>query len=571
MELMCERMKANQLPIYTMDLETDPFLRGRVPVPFVGGIFDGLTFRDYWTDHKSTCIEKLRHAFEDGVLETGIVYMHNGGRFDFFYLLDWFEGKATIIGSRIVRAFMPLKRKDGKEYSKNTKQFHPKFTRFDFRDSYAIMPFPLSAYMKDNLPLEYLTASNREEHREEIRSYLMGDCVYLWDLCAQFQKEFGDYKTIASASFAQLEGFHKYERLPVTQDAEIRSKFYFGGRVQCFQKGIIQARAKSSIAIYDVNSMYPFVMDTFFHPTGWIAMQDEKVHGWKDDGTFSRDTFKTFFLTVEGTNLEPAPFALRQKDGSVSYSAGFGQYHVTIHEFLTAMQLGLFKLSKILRSYSFAQYSRFHLFVDHFYRLREAAKKRDDKMHTLFYKYILNSAYGKFGLNPENYSNWEITKDAVQPKGKFWTLDSIVQDKWYVWRQPSSLTWNVKNICAAASITGAARSILFRAIATSRNVLYCDTDSILCEGFAGGTIDDKKLGAWKLEGQGTRAAIAGKKMYAVFDSEGTCIKHANKGVDLSPDEIVQAASGGSIVSMRDAPTFKRDGSALFISRTVRMT
>lgn len=183
----------------------------------------------------------------------------------------------------------------------------------------------------------------------------------------------------------------------------------------------------------------------------------------------------------------------------------------------------------------------------------------------------MNSAYGKFGLNPENYFNWEITKQAKAPKGQAWELDSIVQDNFYVWKQPSQLFWNVKNIGTAASITGAARSVLLKAITISRNVIYCDTDSIICEDFAGGTIDDKKLGAWKPEGTGVCAAIAGKKMYAVFDSDGACIKHANKGVDLTPDQILALANGEEILAFRDAPTFKRDGSATFIHRKVRMT
>lgn len=552
-----ERMKAAQLPIYTMDIETDPFKRDCVPVPFIIGLYDGLHMRYYETDNVSDCVAKMRQALEDGEIEPGIVYMHNGGRFDFFYLLDLFVGRTMIIGSRIVRAFMPI----GNNHRKKSK-----LQRFDFRDSYAIMPFPLAEYRKDKLPIEYLERAQRGQHMPEIRSYLMGDCVYLWELCMGFQQEFGDFKTIASAAFHQLTSFHKYDQLPLSQDVELRSKFYFGGRVQCFQKGIIE----KPVTIYDVNSMYPFVMDTFFHPVSWCAAQDDKLHGWDiETGDMTREKLKTFFLTVEGEN--DGAFPQRAPDGSVDFTGAYGVYHVTIHEFLAAMQLRRFDLAKIHSCFSYTDYSCFHLFVDHFYRKREKAKREDDKMHSLFYKYILNSAYGKFGLNPENYFNWQITKTSDPPKGNFWELDSVTQGKYYVWKQPNQLRWNVKNIGTAASITGAARSMLFRAVATSDSVLYCDTDSIICTNFAGGTIDDKKLGAWKQEGTGVLAAIAGKKMYAVFGADGTCIKHANKGVDLTPAEIRSVAEGQEILTWRDAPTFKRDGTATFIHRTVRMT
>jgi hypothetical protein len=555
-----DRAKAEQLPLYTCDLETDPFARGHVPVPFVAGLYDGLTFRDFWTDKKSTCIEKLIQFLESGLLDPGIIYMHNGGRFDFFYLLKNLQGKTMIIGSRIVRAFMPL----GNSHSKN-----PTEQRFEFRDSYAIMPFPLAAYKKDKLPIEYLARENRDQHREEITTYLTGDCVYLWDLCMEFAREFGDYKTIASAAFAQLGTFHKFDTLSQKQDEVIRSKFYFGGRVQCFEKGLIETKGKSSIGIYDVNSMYPFVMDSYFHPTGWCTQEDRIVHGWNDDGTFNKEKSKTFFLTVEGKN--DGAFPQRTKAGPIDFTVAYGVFHVTIHEWLAAMQLDKFRPGRILATYNFSDYSVFHLFVDHFYRAREKAKREGDIMHSLFYKYILNSAYGKFGLNPENYFNWEITRTSEPPKGKAWELDTLTQGSFYIWKQPTNTPWNVKNIGTAASITGAARSVLLRAIAASGRVLYCDTDSILCESFSGGAIDDKKLGAWKCEGTGIQAAIAGKKMYAVFNHTGDCIKHACKGVDLTPDEIRRLCSGESILSERDAPTFKRDGSATFISRTARMT
>jgi DNA polymerase elongation subunit (family B) len=520
-------------------------------------VYDGFSFWHFKTDKKSSCIEKVRNFLEDESIEPGIIYMHNGGRFDFFYLLDFFEGRTTIINSRIVSALMPLG--DG------PKRFE-KCHRFEFRDSYAIMPFPLAAYQKDKMEIAWLSRELRDAHMGEIISYLKGDCVYLWDLCMGFQKEFGDHKTIASASFSELSKFHKYEALPWRMDKELRERYYFGGRVQCFEKGVIE----KPVTIYDVNSMYPYVMSTYYHPTGWSVIADKKVHGWKDSGEFSSEKLKTFFLTVEGRN--DGAFPTRMRDGSVDFTVEDGIFHVTIHEWLAAMQLGRFKVKRILDSHSFLDYSRFHLFVDHFYKLREKAKVEDDKMHSLFYKYILNSAYGKFGINPANYFNWRITKtESARPKGDGWTLEQISHAKYFVWKQPSQLFWNVKNIGTAASITGAARSCLLRAIAGGAGVLYCDTDSIICEAVSDVVIDDKKLGAWKAEGSGVLTAIAGKKMYAVFDAEGKCIKHACKGVALEPEQILGVARGEEIITWKDAPTFKLDGSAVFMQRTSRMT
>ena len=144
---------------------------------------------------------------------------------------------------------------------------HPGGHRFEFRDSYAIMPFALSKYKKKEINIQKLSKEQREKNKEEILSYLEGDCVYLWELCMEFTREFGEYLTIASAAFHQLSMLHSFDKMPQSQDVEIRSLFYFGGRVECFQKGII----KQPCNIYDVNSMYPFVMKKCWHPTTWIC------------------------------------------------------------------------------------------------------------------------------------------------------------------------------------------------------------------------------------------------------------------------------------------------------------
>ena len=544
LEWILKRYENNLPRIWTMDIETDPFSNGTVPSPFVCGLYDGSKFFRFYSDANNSCTQKARLFLQgEETDEPQIIYMHNGGRFDFFYLLDWFEGKATLINSRIVKA---------------------NFGTWEFRDSYAIMPFPLSAYKKDEIDIEKLSRGKREQYKDEIESYLRGDCVYLWELCMEFHREFGDYLTIASAAFNQLKQRHQFETLPEEQDKEIRSKFFYGGRVQCFKKGVIE----QPCLIYDVNSMYPSVMQNYLHPTGWCSLVDTKIR-WEGE------KLKTFFITVQGVNH--GAFPQRTKVG-IDFTSMTGIFHVTIHEWLVAMELGLFEPYKILATYNFSDYDYFKTFVQDFYTARKQAKENHDEIRTLFYKYILNSAYGKFAINPENYYNWKITRDANQPDTKQqWELDSFREGIFYVWKVPSkTYSWNYKNVATGASITGAARSVLLSAIAKSSGVIYCDTDSIICSQFAGGDIHDIKLGAWKAEKQGTMAAIAGKKMYAIFDGD-KCIKQANKGVSLTPAEIVRICQGENIFTQRDAPTFQRgqtaDGlpEAKFISRNVRMT
>ena len=53
----------------------------------------------------------------------------------------------------------------------------------------------------------------------------------------------------------QLKKVHSFENLEASDDADIRKHYYYGGRVECFQKEVIDA-PKGKPFSYDVNSMY---------------------------------------------------------------------------------------------------------------------------------------------------------------------------------------------------------------------------------------------------------------------------------------------------------------------------
>ena len=138
----------------------------------------------------------------------------------------------------------------------------------------------------------------------------------------------------------------------------------------------------------------------------------------------------------------------------------------------------------------------------------------------------------------------------------------------------------------AASITGAARSVLLHGLSNAVRPIYCDTDSIICESLSE-DLDGSRLGAWKLEAHGSKVAIAGKKLYAVFSDEPQFkdpeplwpakveglypIKNASKGANLTPAEILAVCRGREVTYANPVPNFKLDGSAPFISRTITRT
>lgn len=520
-------------PIYTLDIETDPFRFGRLPKPFAIGLYDGKEYVSYWGPD---CIERMRQRLHG--LKPGIIYAHNGGRFDVFFFLDWIIGKPMrIINSRIIKAQIDCE-----------KGHH------EIRDSYAIMPFALAKAkgktQKRSIEIGKMEASERENNRQEIEYYLKDDCVSLWELCTEFLEMFGDNLTIGGTAMKQLKAIHSFDCLEKADDEDIRKHYYYGGRVQAFHKGVIAGDWK----VYDVNSMYPHMMATVEHPVG------------KPSSEGTRITKDTCFISVEGWNK--GAFPNRSKGGGLDFTTERGIFHVTRHEYDTALELRLFEPTRIYRCVNFDQRMTFSEFVDVFYHKRLDAAIAGDGNKVIFYKLILNSSYGKFSQNPENYKEFCIT-DASTDLGMYgWEAEEIKYGMYIVWSKPSRDTSRY-NVAIGASITGAARALLMRGIANATNPIYCDTDSIICESMLLER-DATKLGAWKLEAEATEACIAGKKLYALFQ-DGKVVKQANKGVRITAEEIRKVCLGESVMSTRDAPSFKLNGGHSFIERTVRMT
>jgi hypothetical protein len=431
----------------------------------------------------------------------------------------------------------------------------------EFRDSYAIMPFALKKYKKFEVDLRVFECNKREAHKKTIIKRVKTDCIYLHELCIEFRDRFGDNITIGSTSMKELKKLHKFDCLDAGQDERIRKPYYFGGRVQCFERGIIKPTQGNQIIAYDMNQCYPFSMRNFKHPVS----EPSTITG-------NEITKNTFFITCYGRNYNAFP--MRLKDG-LRFNIEHGQFSVSIHEYKAAVETGLFECEDIIETVDFERSSTFDLFVDKFHKLRCEAQLNDDKVGALFYKYVCNSCYGKFAQSPDNYFNYLITDHETNlnpdndPDG--YIPCNIVGFAGYILWKQHSMNTSRYNVATGASITGAARSLLIYALANAQRPLYCDTDSIICEGLKDVEIDNTKLGAWKIENTGDSFAIAGRKMYALF-SKGECIKMASKGVHLTAQEILRVARGNTVTWKKDAPTFNfKTHTASYIKRHVRMT
>jgi len=345
------------------------------------------------------------------------------------------------------------------------------------------------------------------------------------------------------------------------------SEFYHGGRVSCFKVGT----GRTPFKVYDLNSAYPYAMK-FDHP-------------WEEDfevlsGVIPKETGRSF-IRLETESL--GVFAVRNEDTSLDFpdDGVRREFCITGWEYLAAKETGTLGKPKIIESYVFPHKMNFTKYVDHFYGLKETLDK--DSKEYLFAKLFLNSLYGKFAANPENYSDYLVVKagEIGKYESLVYTFEGYIGSKNQLALLSKPLDeLRYYNVATAASITGFVRAKLWRAIRHSKNPLYCDTD-----GLAAGKLNlpiSKRIGDWKIEFSGNRYAVAGKKLYAFNDGskwtgwgeEGKTPKGwkiASKGVRITGPEIFRIAEGETIKYNKPAPSFSLKGGQRFISRDIRRT
>jgi hypothetical protein len=519
--------KKPKFEVAVFDCETDPFEAGSEIAPFAIGFYDGARYLEGWGPQ---CVESFL-AF----LETEaplVLYAHNGGKFDFLFLAEHLRNPLKIINGRIVKA---------------------RIGEHELRDSFAIMPVPLAAHDKGTIDYALFHRDRRDAHRADILEYLARDCESLYALVTAFNDRFGRKLTVASTAMQQLRKHHEFITLGPSHDARFRP-YYFGGRCQHFETGKLAGDWK----VYDVNSMYPFVMKAFDHPIG-----PEYVWTRDLDAALAQD--KPFFARVSGINHQGLP--VRVSSG-LTFEQTDGEFWTCSHELAPAIRSGRFVVKSVHEILIPETTIRFDAFVDAFVADKLAAEAAGDKAGRIFAKLMLNSAYGKFAQNPEDFKDWHIRHRGEPLPRDPWELYEDAGE-WDIWRKPNPGAWGYFDCAVAASITSAARSVLLDALLAARRPVYCDTDSIICESLPL-DLDQSRLGAWKLEAQGDTLHIAGKKLYALYDG-AKCVKHASKGVRVAPEVIARVAAGEDYLWKSEAPSISLIGSQRFIERKITRT
>lgn len=516
--------------IATGDCETDPFKFGRIPKAFIWCIYDGKTH--YLFSNVKDMVKFLKD-------KEWIVYFHNGGKFDYHFLLEYLQPFDYImdINGRLARF---------------------KIGKCEFRDSYNIIPQPLAAYKKDDFDYTLMEEDVREKYMPEIKKYLKNDCTFLYELVSTFVDEYGINLTLAASAFKYFnKNFNEIGNQTTDKRFyDIFKSFYYGGRVECFQKGLINKEFK----VYDINSAYPYAM-LQEHPYG------DKYEERQDLPDYD---IEKCFIELECISYGALPFRGEDKSLTFPWDNEKRRYFITGHEFIAGLENNALKEISIKRVLRFYQSICFSEYVNYFYDLKEKAK--GNKAEYIIAKLFLNSLYGKYAANPEKYTETYI----CPPENIIHSCELLDMEyagdlgQWAVLERPlPEEKQNFYNVATAASITGFVRAFLYNSISKCEGVLYCDTDSIAC---TGGKFDiGSKLGQWDLEGEFEHGGIGGKKLYAFKYKNENKFKTASKGAKLNAEQILQVCSGNTILYKNEAPTFSIKKEPFFLEREIKMT
>jgi hypothetical protein len=280
-----------------------------------------------------------------------------------------------------------------------------------------------------------------------------------------------------------------------------------------------------AVSVYDVNSLYPAVMQTITVPAGYQG-------GW------TRDYFPDHLGLYDVTYDQPTDYkaVLRDEESNDFLHRGAGVYTTTELELLREMG-GTFTVKE---GYVFTRSRNlFADFVTRWYGIRQRAIRKGDTGLAYVCKILMNSLYGKFGQREEGWTLYLLPRDELLARLQRGEEIKEMGEFVLIMEQRHNETTFVG---IAAYITAAARTVLYRYIteaeARGGYVWYCDTDSVHVSGAELPVSDD--LGAVKHEYTGP-ASYAGKKLYALGDK----LKHkgVSKRAGVTADQMAALVDG----------------------------
>ena len=466
-----------------------------------GDVLDcGVWFQNSYTVMGLSELLKFITSFKDGTFVA-----HFGSGFDFLFLIDGlleygYEIKYAVSGSSGIAMFCTK----GKSILR-------------FIDSFRIASVSLKKFSESFAPetqkiaLNMLPEDLKSYDRSAYYEYLERDVIALKNSYFTFMNQFSEYKLgknppITAASLAmKVFKNHLGDRVILTSSKKTREyerKSYFGG--VCY----ISEPCNREVNIYDINSMYPYVMQSSDFPVSYVGHWCER---------FNSDYQGLWYCSIT-EDYPGLPFTFEVENRTLSRSGCFILDRETILYFQSKNVA-----VDIHYGYQYLRSARLFEYYSELYNQRLLAQQQGETGKAFALKIILNSLYGKFGQKDEG----KTIVSYSQAKEKQLLADNIPfnTDSRFImfdeYREAKTA------FPAIASLVTLRARLLLRKLSDGVDVIYADTDSlhIPIEQTLPTSTD---LGALKLEYSG-RAVYIAKKLYTLLDTGKMVHKGVPKG------------------------------------------
>lgn len=404
------------------------------------------------------------------------IFAHFGGRYDLNFIFDHLRGRSDIhcsfycSGSLVIRMSL--------SWSRYTVHLCDSFRLF-------YMPASGSEVRTDNKSgLASLTKAFGVEHQkkeydfhnmkydQELVTYNEWDCRGLYEVIDRFYTETGvQSETYASHALRLWRKDFLKETIwkPREDVCALARETYVGGRVEIFKP------QSDHVFCYDVNSMYPYVMQ-FPIPTDYVGESTkltDKYYGFVDATVYIPEVY----TPVLPHRMEKLYFPVGTLRGSF-----------TSEELIAAETRGC-SIQKIHNIHYFQCREIFREYVEKLYKLKQTS---GEPTRTIA-KGLLNALYGKFGQNPTKKVFCDVD---TAPDGSYPIMDPDGKPSGFAYyNRTGRNAYLLPHISSA--ITSKARLHLLGRL--DEHSYYCDTDSEFTDRPRS---TSKILGEWDFVGEG---------------------------------------------------------------------
>ena len=397
---------------------------------------------------------------------------------------------------------------------------------FRFRDSLNLLPGKLSSLAnnlcpglgpKGSIPYDEVRQSNLVSMQNDLLVYMKQDILLLGGVMQNAQEIYWKlYKvdieskiTLSSLALSIFRmTYYDVSNWPIhipnkNEDTFIR-RAYYGGHTDTYKP------YGENLYYYDVNSLYPFVMKEFAMPGG-VPVWHGNLEGKDLDSMFG---FIEAYVVCPNTIKKPfLPY--RDKNNTLIFPTGefVGVYYCEELKYARALGYTVIPINGYLFE---SKESPFRHFVSSLSESRLKARKEGNDAMAYVYKILMNTLYGRFGINPKSTTTevCDFNRYKHLLRNSEFIFSDMLSENNYIVAYHSNTDkgsdyWNPPKHSAvqlAAAVTASARIYMYPYI-SREDCYYTDTDSVvLGQPLPKEMISSSVLGQFKLEDRGSRTS-----------------------------------------------------------------